>query len=197
MITLSLNKKQTGPPSGGGIKGANAPTPRRSAPPAAAGSQAWGRAPRPPGCAPAPSRGPPCPLGTPAQPGLLAVNNEEGIIVGERQRSPLYLPERACTSCRVHSPVLAPGFFSPSPEHFSVAAKGMGTPTPLKSPLGPILGLSGPLAARRGRPGKGRGSPAAQRLGEGPRSKPSAWMPGGVRSTHQGCEVSPCKLCFT
>lgn len=75
--------------------------------------------------------------------------------------------------------------------------KGLGTPMSLKSPLQAFLGLCGPLAARRGRPGKGRGSPAAQRLGEGPRSRPSAWMPGGVRSTPQGCEVSPCKLCFT
>ena len=76
-------------------------------------------------------------------------------------------------------------------------AKGIGTPMSLKSPAGPILGLSGPLAARRGRPGNGRGSPAAQRLGEGPSSRPLAWMPGGVRSTSQGCEVSSCKLCFT
>ena len=30
--------------------------------------------------------------------------------------------------------------------------KGLGTPTPLKSPTGPILGLSGPLAGRRAGP---------------------------------------------
>ena len=80
---------------------------------------------------------------------------------------------------------------------FLEVAKGMGTPMSLKSPVQAFLGLCGPLAARRGRPGNGRGSPAAQRLGEGPSSRPAAWMPGGVRSTSQGCEVSPCKLCFT
>lgn len=129
-----LDEKPTGPPSGGGIKGANAPAPhalraaRCSGLPGVPPAARWrllsvGLRP------PTPWRASPPPLPSQRLPHPV-LSPMKGIIVGERQRSPLYFPERACTSCRVHSPVLAPGFFSPSPEHFSVVARVLGTPHP-------------------------------------------------------------------